>query len=498
MSDSTETRRPDDQEPPVEPPAGPRKATLQEALIPTVITIIMLLAALFFLEADAHIPLIIGGCIVAFMALRMGYTWKELESTIINSISLSMPACLILMSVGLLIGGWLASGIVPTMIYFGLQIINPAMFLVVAFLLCCITSLAIGTSWGTASTVGVALIGIAYGLGIPPAMAAGAVVGGAFFGDKISPLSDTTNLNAISSGVPLFDHIRFMLPVTIPATILAVALYFALGMQFGGDHVGGDIPLITATLRENFNISPILLIPPLFIIVIIALKVPPLPGILAGAFISVPAFYIFQAGVRFDNMLDATIHLIASMHYGFRIDTDMPTINRLLNRGGLDSKMWAISIVFCSMFFGGMMEKTGSLAALTQGMIRFAKGTGSLVLTSLFGSLFANMITADQYLAIILPGRMFRKEYIIRGYHPKMLARTLEGGGTLSSPLIPWNACGAFIAVTLGVPTLQLLPFAFFNLISFALIGLFGIFQISVSRITEEEKAELLAMQPEL
>jgi len=469
-----------------------KQATIGQALIVLIPTCIFLIYAIVEMAADAHIPLLFGAVLCSFLGLKLGYTWKDLEEAIIKAISLAMPAILILMTVGMLIGSWIASGVVPTMIYYGLQVINPAIFLAVAFILCMITSLAIGTSWGTAGTVGVALMGIGSGFGIPVAMVGGAVISGAYFGDKLSPLSDTTNLTSVSAGVPLFEHVKFMLRVTVPATLIALVLFFVVGMQFTGDTVG-DIPALLEVMRANFNINPVLLLPPIFIIAIIALKVPPLPGILAGAVVAVPLFFIFQMNMQYDSFAAACAGIVDNLHYGFSIDTDNDTVNSLFNRGGLHRKMWAISLVMVAMVFGGVMEKTGCLKSITEALIKFAKGIGSLTVVSMLSAIVGNLITADQYLSLILPGRMYRVEYIKRGYHTKNLGRTLEAGGTLTSALIPWNSCGATMIVTLGLTAWTYVPFAFFNLACIALTLIYAFVGFSVAKLTDEEKAEMLA-----
>jgi NhaC family Na+:H+ antiporter len=472
---------------------APRKATLIQALLVLLPTSGFLIFVTLNELADPHLPLIFGGILASILALTLGFKWVDVEKAIINMISVAMPAVLILMVVGMLIGTWIASGVVPSMIFYGLMIINPGIFLMVAFILCMLTSLAIGTSWGTAGTVGVALIGIGSGFGIPLHMVAGAVISGAYFGDKVSPISDTTVLNSVSTGTPLYEHILFMLRVTVPATIITIVLFLVVGLQYGGDGALGDVPALMNGLRDNFNISPILLIPPLFIIFIIAFKVPPLPGILIGSIISVPVFYIFQAGYRFDSMFDASAHILEALHYGFDIESGNEMIDSLLSRGGLDGKMWTISRIICAMIFGGVMEKTGCLEAITQSLIKFAKGIGSLTLVSLLSAVFGNIITADQYLSVILPGRMYRVAFIKRGYATKNLSRALESGGTLTSALIPWNTCGAYMIATLGIAAWTYVPFTFFHLTCIALTLIYAFCGISVAKITEEEQKELLA-----
>jgi NhaC family Na+:H+ antiporter len=263
-------------------------------------------------------------------------------------------------------------------------------------------------------------------------------------------------------------------------------------MQFSGDNAG-DIPTLLGIMSANFNINPVLLIPPIFIIAIIALKVPPLPGILAGAVIAVPLFFIFQANMQHDSFAAAAAGIVDNLHYGFSIDTGNDTVDSLFNRGGMHRKMWAVSLIMVAMVFGGVMEKTGCLKSITEALVKFAKGIGSLTVVSLISAIVGNLITADQYLSLILPGRMYRVEYIKRGYHTKNLGRTLEAGGTLTSSLIPWNSCGATMIVTLGLTAWTYVPFAFFNLACIVLTLVYAFVGFSVAKLTPEEQAEMLA-----
>ncbi|MBT9156488.1 MAG: Malate-2H(+)/Na(+)-lactate antiporter [Firmicutes bacterium] len=365
------------------------------------------------------------------------------------------------------------------MIYYGLQILSPSIFLVATFFICCVVSLATGTSWGTAGTVGIALTGIGIGLDVPPGMVAGAVVSGAYFGDKISPLSDTTNLAPAVAGSSLFAHVKHMLYATIPALVISAVLYGVLGLRFAGRALDAErINVILNALRDNFAISPWLLIPPLVVIGLIALKVPALPGLITGSVVGGLFAAVFQR---------ATVGaIISAAHYGFEIDSGVEAVDRLLNRGGLDKMMWTVALIICALVFGGVLEKTGMLEAVGKKMFAAAKSTGSLVLSTVLACLGTNILAADQYLAIVLPGRLFKDEYAKRDLAPKNLSRALEGAGTVTSALIPWNTCGAFMAATLGVAPQVYLPFAFFNLLVPVINVIYGYTGFSMAKLKDE------------
>lgn len=462
-----------------------RKATLGEALIPIIFLIVVLAVSLVKLGADPHIPLILGATVAGLVGVfRLGFTWTELEEGVLETIKMAMQAVLILMVVGTLIGTWILSGTVPAMIYWGLDILSPDIFLVATTVICAIVSLATGSSWTTAGTVGIALIGIGQGLGMPAPLVAGAIISGAYFGDKMSPLSDTTNLAPAMAGTNLFDHIKHMVYTTGPALIIALIMYGVIGMRYAGKELDlSQIALIKDTLQGSFNtLSPVLLIPPVVVILMVVFKVPALPGLIAGTLLGGLFAAIFQGS-------DLT-SIIGAAHYGFESTTGVTAVDDLLTRGGLDSMMWTVSLILCALTFGGILEKTGMLEAIAKSLLVFAKGTFGLVLTTLLSCLFVDLVTGEQYLSIVLPGRMYKDEYRKRGLHPKNLSRALEDSGTLLSPLIPWNTCGAYMAVTLGVSPLAYLPFAFLNLIN-PLVSLFlAATGITMTKLTLEEMAE--------
>ena len=438
---------------------------------------------------DVHIALISTALVGAIIALLNGFKWAFLETAIITAIGRAMQAMLILMTVGILIGTWLAAGVIPTLIYYGLAIMSPGIFLFAACLICCIVSLVVGTAWGTIGTMGVAFIGIGMGLGVNPAFTAGACVSGATFGDKMSPLSDTTNLTpAVVGGVTLFEHIRYLVWTVTPTLIFALIMYLIIGFTQGSDSADlSKVEEIRHAMDMSFNINPILLICPIIVIVIIALKIPPLPGLFAGIIVGAIFGMIFQ-GLQIGELLDI-------MHYGYEFGGDPDILGEdlyddmdyLLSRGGLDDMMWTISLIICAMCFGGIMDGTGMLASLAEAMLKAAKTTGTLIVVTLMTCILCNMLTADQYLAIIIPGRMYKKAYEDRKLKPKVLARTVEDGGTMTSQLVPWNTCGATMSRFLNVPTLAYAPYAFLNWSSSIASAFYGFTGIGIERLSEEE-----------
>ena len=462
-----------------------RKATLVESLIPIIFLIVVLIISLIKFGSDPHIPLILSATVAGLVGVfRLGFKWSELEEGVLDTIKMAMQAVLILMIVGSLIGTWILSGTVPAMIYWGLDILSPGIFLVATTIICSIVSLATGSSWTTAGTVGIALIGIGQGLGMPMPLIAGAIISGAYFGDKMSPLSDTTNLAPAMAGTNLFDHIKHMIYTTGPSLIITLIMYGIVGMKYAGRELDlNQIALIKDTLQSSFNtLSPVLLIPPVVVILMVVFKVPALPGLIAGTILGGLFATIFQGS--------SIPEIIEAAHYGFVSETGVAAVDELLTRGGLDSMMWTVSLILCALTFGGILEKTGMLEAIAKSLLVFAKGTFGLVLTTILSCLFVNLVTGDQYLSIVLPGRMYKDEYRKRGLHPKNLSRALEDSGTLLSPLIPWNTCGAYMAVTLGISPLTYLPFAFLNLINPIVSLILAATGITMTKLTKEELVE--------
>ncbi len=416
------------------------------ALVPVVLTLIVLGIQLFYFgDFTPHIPLAIGIAITGLVGLKLGHKWDGIEKGVFHVINVSLPSVSILITVGMIIGVWIASGTVPTLIYYGLTVLSPEIFLAAAMILCSIVSVSLGTSWGTVGTVGLALMGIGAGFGIPVYWTAGAVVSGAFFGDKISPLSDTTNLAPAVTGTNLFDHIRNMMPTTVPAMLIALAIYTVVGFTLiDSDQSSFErIESITTALQKNFDISPWLLIPALLVIVLAVKKQPPIPSLFAG---------VLAGGAMAMFIQGAGLHDVFSYaNSGYKIESGVTEIDKLLNRGGIQSMMWTISLVLLALGFGGALERTGCLEAIINVIIKRVKSFAGVQASATATSVATNLVAGDPYLSIALPGRMFAPVYRGMGYSTLNLSRAIEEGGTLISPLIPWNAGGAFVITGLAL-----------------------------------------------
>ena len=437
-----------------------RNATLGEAIICILFLVFTLFISLIKLNLSAHIPLVLGSIFASSIAIiRLGFTWKELEEGILDTINNTMQAILILLIVGMLIGTWIISGIVPSMIYWGLNILSPGIFLVATTVICSIVSISTGSSWTTAGTIGIALLGIGSALGIPKEVIAGAIISGAYFGDKMSPLSDTTNLAPAMAGSNLFDHIRHMLYSTVPAMLISLVIYAFLGMKYAGHSIDtSQISQIQNALASSYNtLSPLLLLVPVIVIVLVILKVPAIPGLIIGTILGGLVAIFFQ-GASLQNVLEVA-------KVGYTSNSGMLFVDELLTRGGLNSMLDTVSLMLCALTLGGILEKTGMLEALARFILRFAKGTFGLVAATIFTCIGTNIAVADQYLAIVIPGSMYKEAFKKQGLDPKNLSRTLEDSATITSPLIPWNTCGAYMSATLAVNSFAFLPFAFFNII---------------------------------
>ncbi|ASJ74720.1 Na+/H+ antiporter NhaC [Granulosicoccus antarcticus] len=416
------------------------------ALLPILLTLIVLGVQLFYFgDFTPHIPLAIGLAITGLVGMKLGYKWPSIEQGIFHVIHVALPSVSVLIAVGMIIGVWISSGTVPTLIYYGLKLLTPEIFLAAAMALCAVVSVSLGTSWGTSGTVGLALMGIGAGFGIPMYWTAGAVVSGAFFGDKISPLSDTTNLAPAVTGVDLFDHIRNMMPTTVPAMLVALGIYAYAGYAWIDPSATSfeKIDTITTALQASFWISPWLLLPALLVIGLAIAKKPPIPSLFAGVLLGGLMAIIFQ-GVGLHDVFSYA-------NSGYSIETGVTEIDTLLNRGGIQSMMWVISLVLIALGFGGALERIGCLEAIINAILTRVR-TFAGVQTAAIGTSFAtNLVAGDPYLSIALPGRMYAPAYRGMGYSTLNLSRAVEEGGTLMSPLIPWNAGGAFVITALGL-----------------------------------------------
>ncbi len=460
-----------------------REATLLEALIPIVGLIAVLAPTIFIYGESPHIPIVIGAIIAATVAItRLGYTWNDLEEGVLKTINMGMQAILILMIIGMLIGSWILSGVVPTMIFYGLKILSPGIFLVATAIICSIVSLATGSSWTTAGTVGIALLGVGQGMGIPAPIVAGAIISGAYFGDKMSPLSDTTNLAPAMAGSTLFDHIRHMAYTTGPSLLIALVLYGIIGAKYAGQELDTvQIQEILTALSTSFNLNILLLIPPILVIAMVVFRVPAIPGLIGGVLLGCIFAVLFQ-GANFSDIISVT-------NDGFVSETGVVLIDDLLSGGGMQSMMWTVSLILCALTFGGILETTGMLNAIAQSILKIATNTGLLVTATILSCFTVNVITGEQYLSIVIPGRMFKEAYADRGLAPVNLSRALEDSGTITSPLIPWNTCGAFMTATLGISPLAYAPYAFLNLINPFVSIFYGFTGITMIKMTDEEKA---------
>lgn len=457
-----------------------RKIPLGIALIPVVFLILALFFTIVIFKQPPHIALICASAVATIIAIAFKHAWREIQEGMVHGITLALSAILILMIVGLMIGTWIQGGIVPTMIYYGLKFLSPGIFLTATLVICSIVSLGTGSSWSTAGTVGVALIGVGKGLGIPVSMVAGAIISGAYFGDKMSPLSDTTNLAPAVAGTDLFSHIRHMVYTTGPGYIISLVIYTILGIKFsGGVLETKDIETILSTLKSNFLIHPLLLLPPCLVIIMVVKKIPPLPALFGGIVLGGVFAMLTQS-----NSLGEVIKAAQS---GYVSQTGVEFVDNLLTRGGLESMMSTVALIICALSFGGIMEKTNMLEVLAKSLLKRVKRTGSLVTATIFSCIGMNVVGSDQYMAIVIPGRMYKSAFDSRGLHPKNLSRCLEDSGTLSSPLIPWNSCGAFMHATLGVSPLLYLPYAFLNLFNPLISIFYGYTGITMDKIESKE-----------
>lgn len=419
--------------------------SLGVALIPIVLTIGLLGIQLFYYDDfTPHIALAIGFAITALVGWSQGHKWKDIESGAFHVLHVAMPSIATLIVVGMLVSTWIASGTVPTLIYYGLELIDPKWFLAASMLLCSVVSVSIGTSWTTVGTVGLALIGIGSAFDIPVYWTAGAVVSGAFFGDKISPLSDTTNLAAAVTETNVFNHIKNMMPTTIPSMIIAFIIYLFVGGSSVSDLSQLEqINTFKQGLADNFSIGLLPLLPLVVVMTLAFFKVSPIPALFAG--------FILGALVAAGNYGYNFNEILTFAHSGFKIETGTDSLNSLLNRGGVTSMTWVITLMMFALAFGGALERTGCLESVVSAIMRTTKSFRGLQTNAILTSVATNVVSGDVYLSIALPGRMYGPEYDKLGYSRLNLSRAIEEGGTLVSPLIPWNAGGAFVMGALGL-----------------------------------------------
>lgn len=424
------------------------------SLVPFVSLILIMLPSVIILGADPQIPLIICIGITAFIGIFvLGYSWNEIESAMIESNAAAMQANFIIMLVGCLMGVWMSGGIVPGLIYYGLKLFTPGIFLAALPILCAIISISTGSAWTTAGTIGVSAMGVAAGLGIPFPIAAGAIITGAQFGDKLSPLSDSTNLAAGITGTNLFTHVRHMLWSTIPSFVLAVACFAVIGAGYSSSNVDdSQIQMICDVLQANFHITPWILLAPLSIIVIMILRIPAIPGMAVGTAVGV-IFALLQGNSLGDIM--------QQMLYGFELASGSDSVDKLLNRGGMQSMMYTISLVICALAFGGAIKCIGCLDVFIETILLSCRTRASIMIANIFFCIGMNFLAADQYMSIVIPGQMFKETYKKLNLAPENLSRLLEDAGTLTSGIVPWSTCGALYYSVLGVSAFVYFPFCF-------------------------------------
>lgn len=472
--------------------------SLLDALIPIFALVLMLAGAVYLYSSDSsyganQIALIMGACIALVIGAKNGYSWKEMEAGIVKSVGVATGALLILFAVGSLIGTWILAGTVPTMIYYGMLVLNPEYFYAASCLLCAVVALSIGSSWTVAGTLGIALVGVAAAMGLSVEITAGAIISGAYFGDKMSPMSDTTNLAPAVAGSDIFSHIRHMVWTTAPSIIIAMIGFLILGFTSEPSGQASNLQVTMDLLQAQFNPGVQLLLPLLVVLVLAYKKMPAFPtvilGTLAGAICA--ALFQFDGIIAFAN--DASLPPIVAMvkgiwtamFDGYVANTGDEVLDSLLSRGGMSTMMNTVWLILCAMAFGGIMEVTGLLKRILQSILGLVTTSGSLIITTLATCIGANLITADQFIAIILPGRMLKLEYTKRGLAAVNLSRALEDSATITSPLVPWNTCGAYMASTLGVATIAYLPYAFFNLVCPLVSGSYAYFNFKIEKLED-------------
>ena len=472
-----------------------KSPTTFQALVPIIFLVILLSINVSIFGDDSlsgsiQIVLILSSAVASIIAFNLGFSWLDIQKGIVKSINSSLPSILILFLVGSLAGSWLLSGVVPAFIYYGIQILNAKIFLFAACVICIVVSMATGSSWTTSATIGIALIGIGRALDISDGLVAGAILSGAYFGDKMSPLSDTTNLAPAMAGSDLISHIKYLSLTTVPSIIISLVIFIVLGFNIS-DSIGlNNAEIISSAIKEKFYISPVLFIVPLTVIILIYNKIKAVPALFVGVILGSVFALIFQSGLVVDVSNSETISSKAlfsgtmiSLYGSISINTSNPLVTDLLSSSGMFGMLDTIWLVICAMIFGGVMEKAGFLKQITSIILNKIKSSGSLISSTAGTCIFFNLTASDQYLSIVVPGKMYSSIYKEKGLAPENLSRTLEDGGTVTSVLVPWNTCGAYHASVLNVATLTYLPFCFFNLISPIMTILFAYLKIKIKRI---------------
>lgn len=476
-----------------------RRPSLGIALLPVLLLIVLLATnVLVFgdggLDGPNQLALLFSAALALVIGMANGRSFVQLMDHVVASINTALSALIILLLIGALAGTWLLSGVVPAMISDGLQLLSPSIFLVATCLVCSVVSLATGSSWSTAATVGIALMGIGKALGFHEGLVAGAVISGAYFGDKMSPLSDTTNLAPAVAGTDLFTHIKYMMYTTIPTYVITLLIFGAIGLSQGAGATVQGVGEYQAAIASKFTIGWWLYLVPLSVILMIWRKVPALPALFIGTLMGALFAVLFQgklinelAPVGHSYAFRAYQVVISAMGSGTTVVTGNATMDELLTSGGMYGMLKTIWLILCAMVFGGAMEGAGLLQRITNALIARVQGDGSLIATTAASCVFVNVTASDQYLSIVVPGRMFAPVFKDRGLAPQVLSRTLEDSGTVTSPLVPWNTCGAYMSTVLGVATFTYLPFCFFNILSPLMTVFQGFLGFRIAHVAKPE-----------
>ncbi|OSY87533.1 sodium:proton antiporter [Tenacibaculum holothuriorum] len=472
-----------------------KELNIWEALIPVIALIVMLAYNVYIFGDDAlsgsnQFVLILGGAVAAIVGFKNKVSYKVMIEEVAENIKSTAGAILILLMVGALAGTWLISGIIPSMIYYGLQILNPTIFLAACLIICAVISIATGSSWTTAATVGIALIGIGEALGISLGMTAGAVLSGAYFGDKMSPMSDTTNLAPAMAGTDLFTHIRYMAYTTVPTIIVTLIVFIILGFTQNATGNADTQQMIT-DINKAFNISPLLFLVPIIVVILIMKKTPPLIALLAGTILGGIFALIFQpqvvaqiAGVDKLDFNSAYKGIMTAITVKTSVATENEVLKDLFTAGGMAKMLGTIWLILCAMIFGGVMDAIGALAKISSFLLNLFDSVFGLFASTVATCIGLNFTASDQYLALVVPGKMYAKAYKDKGLAPENLSRTLEDSGTVTSVLIPWNTCGAYHSGVLGVPVVDYAFYAIFNWLSPFMTLLFAAFRIKIKQLT--------------
>ncbi len=466
-----------------------KELNILEALIPVVALMLMLAYNIFLANGELlgaysnQYILLLGGVVAAVVGLLNKVNLKTMLIEIIENFKSIFVPVIILFLVGALAGTWLVSGIIPAMVYYGLQVLNPTIFLPASVIIAAIISIATGSSWTTSATVGIALVGIGTALGIPTGMIAGAVISGAYFGDKMSPLSDTTNLAPAMAGTDLFTHIRYMSITTVPTILVTLTVFTIISLNIEATGKA-DLSELLNTIDKTFQISPYLFIVPLVVIALILVKTKPLIALGAGVILAAIFAVIFQSEVLNSVSSSNFQAIINAIFMDTEIATENEKLNKLFSSGGMKGMLWTIFLIICAMVFGGIMDGIGALSRITNALLKIASSVFGLFVSTVISCLGLNTIASDQYLAIVIPGKMFKKAFENKGLAPENLSRSLEDSGTVTSVLIPWNTCGAYQSTVLGVGVTEYFVFAIFNWLSPFMTLTFAAFNIKIKQLS--------------